>query len=85
LHELKSELFDILVSGIPLDRLREVCAAERDGRCVVLPDCSKCVYQQNGNMSLACSNCIGEQKFDNDLFTREAAEAALAQEGGQDV
>ena len=26
-----------LTDGIPLDRLAEICAAEQDGRCVVLP------------------------------------------------
>jgi len=26
-----------IVKGIPLDRLQEICNAERDGRCVVLP------------------------------------------------
>ena len=31
------ELEDI-TDGIPLDRLREMCEAEQDGRCVVLPN-----------------------------------------------
>ena len=31
------EQFREITSGISLDRLREICDAERDGRCVVLP------------------------------------------------
>ena len=34
--ECKVKIFDALTADIPLDRLREICAAERDGRCVVL-------------------------------------------------
>jgi hypothetical protein len=34
---LKGELFDAITHGIPLDRLREMCDAEREQRCVVLP------------------------------------------------
>jgi hypothetical protein len=34
--ECKVKLFDALTASIPLDRLREICAAERDGRCAVL-------------------------------------------------
>jgi len=33
--------------NIPLDRLREICNAERDGRCVVLP-CNEC-FSEAGN------------------------------------
>ena len=29
--------YEDIADGLPLDRLREICAAERDGRCVVLP------------------------------------------------
>jgi len=33
----KDELALAVLDGIPLDRLKEICEAERDGRCVVLP------------------------------------------------
>lgn len=38
----KKEIYDLvergkLTANIPLDRLTEMCEAERDGRCVVLP------------------------------------------------
>lgn len=32
-----NELCGAIADGIPLDRLEIICAAERDGRCVVLP------------------------------------------------
>lgn len=35
--ELELELQLALICDIPLDRLEEICVAERDGRCVVLP------------------------------------------------
>ena len=34
---LKIQLFDKLTKDIPLDRLQEICQAERDGRLVELP------------------------------------------------
>jgi hypothetical protein len=37
LCELKLEMVLALAKDIDIDRLREICAAERDGRCVVLP------------------------------------------------
>ncbi len=37
LKTLDEELFRTITNGIPLDRLREICDAERNGRCVVLP------------------------------------------------
>jgi hypothetical protein len=33
----EKELKEALIESIPLDRLEEICNAERDGRCVVLP------------------------------------------------
>ena len=56
--------------NIPLDRLRELCAAERDGRCVVLP-CKvgdtlyKLWYEpcHNGEDrpdGMGCAGCIDE-------------------------
>lgn len=37
LCELELELRQALIRDIPLDRLQEICEAEKDGRCVVLP------------------------------------------------
>ncbi len=34
---LNDELRVALAADIPLDRLREICTAEQDGRCVVMP------------------------------------------------
>ena len=80
-QQYEIELRAAITTNIPIDRLEAICAAEKDGRLVVLPDCSKCAYQQNGKISLACGNCIGGQGLDNDLFTpRAEAEAALGKE-----
>lgn len=37
---LIDELEHAITNGIPLDRLETICNAERDGRCVVLPESS---------------------------------------------
>ncbi len=34
---LQRELYRAITDSIPLDRLEEICNAEREGRCVVLP------------------------------------------------
>lgn len=44
--KLLRELVCTLVDGIPLDRLEEICEAERDGRCVVTPYKSLCPDMQ---------------------------------------
>ena len=36
-HEKICALYEAVTDGISLDRLEELCQAERDGRCVVLP------------------------------------------------
>lgn len=36
-HEKICALYEALTDSIPLDRLEEICQAEREGRCVVLP------------------------------------------------
>ena len=36
-NELLLELFQTITNEIPIDRLREICQAEREGRVVVLP------------------------------------------------
>ena len=36
-RSLRCELYETILDGIPLDRLEAICAAEKDGRCVVLP------------------------------------------------
>jgi len=37
IHELRCELLQSITADIPFDRIQEICEAERDGRCVVLP------------------------------------------------
>ena len=37
IHALERELQQTVISGIPLDRLEVICAAEKDGRLVTLP------------------------------------------------
>jgi hypothetical protein len=66
-HDKLGELADI-TNGIEPDRLREMCDAERERRCVVLPACKKCKYHKSGNISMACCNCVGEQRLENNLF-----------------
>ncbi len=44
LNQSEKELIDSIfkmVEGIPLDRLKEICNAERDGRVFVLPETGK--------------------------------------------
>lgn len=36
-YALQKELCHTLIGKIPLDRLEEICNAEREGRCVVMP------------------------------------------------
>ena len=36
-RSLRCELYETILDGIPLDRLEAICAAEKDGRVVVLP------------------------------------------------
>lgn len=37
IKRLNNEMAGIITNGISLDRLTEICTAEREGRCVVLP------------------------------------------------
>jgi hypothetical protein len=85
------------IEGIDLDRLREICAAERDGRYMVLPDGWN-VGMVNHIMGLServRAMRIAKDEQDSPIITwqlynmlvkqsRAEAEAALAQEGGQD-
>ena len=79
------------IAGIKLDRLVEICNAERDGRCVVLP-CrvgDSCYSESviNGRVRefaapdevwiFRTRNLFGKEIF----LTREAAEAALKECG----
>jgi hypothetical protein len=50
---LRLELFEATTKGIMFDRLEAICAAEREGRCVVLPvPIGTMVYRVN-------RDCIG--------------------------
>lgn len=79
-----------LTASIPLDRLETICAAEKDGRCVVLPckkepfDCQHCKHLRPSDITnrLFCSyHSEGEnvyEVFANDCcsdFERAEAEA----------
>ena len=44
IDELEMELKSALVSDMPLDELKEMCDAKRDGRCVVLLPIDKNVF-----------------------------------------
>jgi hypothetical protein len=37
LNKLWHEFYENITDSIPIDRLEEICQAEREGRCVVLP------------------------------------------------
>ena len=74
-----------LVGGIPLDRLRELVRADRDGRCVVLPcNLGDHIYRVvagyifEGIFFIEDAPRLGKNVF----LTREDAEAAL--KGEQD-
>lgn len=71
--------------GIPIDRLRELAEADKEGRCVVLP-CKVFQYDSERIYELEVRNIIydcGYIAFDKNaidksvFLTREAAEAAL--------
>ena len=82
-----------LIDGIPNDRLREIAAAERKGRCVVLQktepfNCGHCKHLQPSDKTnrLFCTyhseNGVDYETFANDYCSYfERAEAALAEKG----
>ena len=69
-YALKAELFDAITESIPLDRLTEICDAEREGRCVVLPNIphNKTLYWLWGDEIMPVrykgisGGCIGDDK-----------------------
>ena len=61
LKSLEEELRAVLTTGIPLDRLEQICAADKDGRCVVLPcKVGDAVYK----ISYDCTKRIRYNPFD---------------------
>lgn len=70
-NELQIELLQALTETIPLDRLEQICNAERDGRLVVLQDgwCASVVPSED-TCGMALINITGECTF-------ESAEQAL--------
>lgn len=80
-----------IIKGIPLERLAEICEAERDGRCAVLPcKVGNTIYEpyNEGIDSAKVQNVYVEIETDTCVFapcdigktvflTREAAESAL--------
>lgn len=87
IHRLAA-IEDILGDEYDLDRLRELAQADRDGRCVVLPDkkhtnedgenalksAMNTCYYHNNPVTRYIADAVAEK------LTREAAEAALAKE-----
>ena len=83
-----ADLEDILGDTYDLDRLRELVEADRQGRCVVLPDkkhtnedgenalksAMNTCYYNNNQVTRYIADAVAEK------LTREAAEAALAKE-----
>ena len=58
---MKENRVKIAISDIPLDRLEAICAAEKDGQCVVLPcKVGDTVYK----ISYDCTNRIRYNPFD---------------------
>ena len=63
-----------IVKGISLDRLKEICDAERDGRCVVLPcKIGEKVYRY-------CNDAINEGTIINILLNVKTGEIGLEYE-----
>ena len=85
------EIEDILGDDYDLDRLRELVQADRDGRCVVLPDrkhtgddgenalksAMNTLYYHNNPVTRYIADAVAEK------LTREAAEEALKGEKGR--
>ncbi|MDD5017174.1 MAG: hypothetical protein PHO15_03630 [Eubacteriales bacterium] len=116
LKRFEAKLRELITSGIPLDLLKEICAAERDGRYVVLPckegdtvyklcpnnnaNCDRCAWGSCGCNGLSARNAksintmphrslkwiwLFREDFGKTVFlTREAAEAALAEQEAQE-
>lgn len=61
---LKTELFETITNGIPLDRLEEICAAEKEGRCVVLPCKENAVIYRLVDEFECGSDCYGDTCYD---------------------
>lgn len=66
-----------IINGIPLDRLTQMCEAERDNRIVIIPQCTICKYKECLSNLMPCCNCIGI----NLTSYFEAAEAKGADNG----
>lgn len=54
--------------GIGLDRLREICAAERDGRCVVIPcKVGDTVKTRHGDAEVVCWDTTARVRLLNEF------------------
>lgn len=87
-----ADIEDIMEDTYDLDRLRELIAADKDGRCVVLPDkkhtnedgenalksAMNTCYYNNNPVTRYIADAVAEK------LTREAAEAALAKEADRE-
>lgn len=90
-ESLEMEFRAALTSDMPLERLEAICAAEKDGRCVVIEcRCQDCKHKKHTSGSYKvfgylCANkdssCRGRFVWGNDYCSygeREEAEDALA-------
>lgn len=75
--KFSDELRLTLTDGIPLDRLREICAAERDRRCVVL---QKPLTVDDIEAIKNIGRVVRNLDDMADMLTSEAAELALKNE-----
>ena len=75
-------ILDVVKKVESLDRLTEICAAERDGRLVIRPDCRTCAHRSLIKYHSQCFGCLGQDRFGmekgNNYQPRTKAEAALA-------
>lgn len=63
-NQFEQELRAAYTDGIPLNRLEEICNAEREGRLIIKPDKTHCAYckKPTGN-SIYCSNACKQAKY----------------------
>jgi hypothetical protein len=83
-HDKLGVVEDILfdesgVEVLTIDRLREIAAAERDGRLVVRPSCNECIHESVHYSKEPCYSCYGQDAIgEKGFYFEPRAEAALA-------
>jgi len=95
LSELRAEFFVTVANGIEFNRLEEICNAERDGRCAVLPkvpksdkDLMSAYLKEHFDDAGLYGMTEGEAKLANAILAAlgnpEEAEATLRKEQGDE-